>query len=99
MALLTRPERGAQSLVDARRESRSAGLPVQDDRALERVQYRPGLLAVLDVQHELDFELLTQVTVEVLREILDELLAVVYVWHRISCPFARLPLAVAGRPW
>jgi len=52
---------------------------VQDDRTLERVQDRPGLLAVLDVQQELDFELLAQLTVEVLREILDELLAVVYV--------------------
>ncbi len=79
VALLARPDRGAQTLVDARRESRSAGLPVQNDRALERVEECLGLLAMLDVQHELDLEFGVKLPVEVLREALDEPLAVVYV--------------------
>jgi hypothetical protein len=64
--------------MDIRGEGRSTGLPVQDDGALKRADERSGLLALLEMQHELDLELLAQLTVEVLREILDELLAVLY---------------------
>ncbi len=65
--------------MDIRGKDRCASLSVEGDRALKRAQQHPGLLAVLDVQHELDFEFLSQLTVEVLRETMDELLAVVYV--------------------
>ena len=79
VALLARLDRGAQTLVDVPGKDLPAGLSVQNDGALERVEERLGLLAMLDVQHELNLEFGVKLPVEVLREALNEPLAVIYV--------------------
>jgi hypothetical protein len=75
--VLARPDGGEEALVYVPGQGLAGGLPVQNDRALERVNEGTRPLTVLEVHHELDLEFFAEFSVEVLRKALNELPAVV----------------------
>ena len=79
VALLARPDRSYEALVNVRGKALPPGLLMEDDRPLERAHKSLCPLTVLVVKHELGLDLGVELSVEVLREGLNELLAVVYV--------------------